>query len=333
MVNRVRSFFGKPYRWAAMYGVILTLAFAFVLLDAFVIPKAQVRVESPSMTVQPVTSEHGDSAGYNAPDTTINHAEKEEDKKPDTGESLPAAPVVTDTSYKDDNITISIETARKNGTTFYVADILLSDVSYLKTALAKNVYGRNIKQTTSAMAEEHQAIFAINGDYYGFRDTGYVLRNGVSYRDNGNDDALAIDGDGNFSVVREGSASMESLVDDGAWQVFSFGPTLVLDGEIAVDSSSEVSKSKNSNPRTAIGQAGELHYIIIVSDGRTKESQGLSLLELAEEFAGRGCSIAYNLDGGGSSTMVFNGRIINNPTDGRRAGEREVSDIVCFGYE
>jgi len=316
-----------------MYGVILTLAFAFVLLDAFVIPKAQVRVESPSMTVQPVTSEHGDSAGYNAPDTTINHAEKEEDKKPDTGESLPAAPVVTDTSYKDDNITISIETARKNGTTFYVADILLSDVSYLKTALAKNVYGRNIKQTTSAMAEEHQAIFAINGDYYGFRDTGYVLRNGVSYRDNGNDDALVIDGDGSFSVVREGSASMESLVDDGAWQVFSFGPALVLDGEIVVDSGSEVSKSKNSNPRTAIGQAGELHYIIIVSDGRTKESQGLSLLELAEEFAGRGCSIAYNLDGGGSSTMVFNGRIINNPTDGRRAGEREVSDIVCFGYE
>ena len=332
-MNRVRSFFEKPYRWATMYGVILALAFAFALLDAFVIPRAQARVESPFMTAQPEASEHGDSAGYIAPDAATDHTEKEDDNNADAEENPPVAPVITDTSYKDENISISIETARKNGTTFYVADILLSDASYLKTALAKNVFGRNIKQTTTAMAEEHQAIFAVNGDYYGFRDTGYVLRNGVSYRDNGNDDALAIDGDGNFSVVREGSASMESLVDDGAWQVFSFGPTLVLDGEIAVDSSSEVSKSKNSNPRTAIGQAGELHYIVIVSDGRTQESQGLSLLELAEEFAGRGCSIAYNLDGGGSSTMVFNGRIINNPTDGRRAGEREVSDIVYIGYE
>ena len=332
-MNQIKKFFEKPYRWAAMYGGILALAFAFVLLDAFVIPKAQVRVESPPMTAQPEVSEHGDSAGYIAPDAATDHTEKEDDNNADVEENPPVAPVITDTFYEDENISISIETARKNGTTFYVADILLSDASYLKTALAKNVFGRNIKQTTTAMAEEHQAIFAVNGDYYGFRDTGYVLRNGVSYRDNGNGDALAIDGGGNFSVVREGSASMESLVDGGAWQVFSFGPALVLDGEIVVDSGSEVGKSKTSNPRTAIGQVGEFHYIIIVSDGRSKESQGLSLLELAEEFAVRNCSIAYNLDGGGSSTMVFNGRTINNPTDGRRAGEREVSDIVYIGYE
>jgi len=316
-----------------MYGVILALAFAFVLLDAFVIPKAQIKVEPQSTLTQPEVSEHGDSAGYNAPDTTINHAEQGEDNNAGAEENPTMDPVITDTSYKDENISISIETAQKNGTTLYVADILLSDASYLKTALAKNVFGRNIKQTTTAMAEEHQAIFAVNGDYYGFRDTGYVLRNGVLYRDNGNGDALVIDGGGNFSAVREGSASMESLVDDGAWQVFSFGPALVLDGEIVVDSGSEVGKSKTSNPRTAIGQIGELHYIVIVSDGRTQESKGLSLLELAEEFAVRNCSIAYNLDGGGSSTMVFKGQIINNPTDGRRAGEREVSDIVYIGYE
>lgn len=71
---------------------------------------------------------------------------------------------------------------------------------------------------------------------------------------------------------------------------------------------------------------------IQVSDGRTDESEGLSLLQLAQEFKERGCTIAYNLDGGGSSTMVFNGEVVNNPTDGRSIAEREVSDIVYFGY-
>jgi len=316
-----------------MYGVILALAFTLVLLDVFVIPKAQVRVEPPATPVYPESSEHDDSAGYIVPDAATNTAEKEEDKDEAAEENLPANPVITDTSYVDKNISISIDTVRNNATTLYVADIQISNVSYLKTALAKNVFGRNIKQTTSAMAEERQAIFAVNGDYYGFRDTGYVLRNGVNYRDSGKDNALVIDSGGNLSIAHEGAVSMETLVAGGAWQIFSFGPVLVLDGEITVDDSSEVGRAKRGNPRTAIGQAGELHYIVIVSDGRTKESQGLSLLELAEEFAERGCSVAYNLDGGGSSTMVFNGRIVNNPTDGRREGEREVSDIVYIGYE
>lgn len=84
--------------------------------------------------------------------------------------------------------------------------------------------------------------------------------------------------------------------------------------------------------RTAIGQVSATHYIVIVSDGRTSESAGLSLVELAQEFQERDCTTAYNLDGGGSSTMYFNGKIVNNPTDGRSFGEREVSDIVYIGY-
>ena len=115
-------------------------------------------------------------------------------------------------------------------------------------------------------------------------------------------------------------------------QILSFGPALVENGEITVDSSSEVSRSMNSNPRTAIGQVSALHYIIIVSDGRTSSSAGLSLLELAQVFKDRGCTVAYNLDGGGSSTMYFNGKVVNNPTDGKKMREREVSDIVYIGY-
>jgi exopolysaccharide biosynthesis protein len=74
-----------------------------------------------------------------------------------------------------------------------------------------------------------------------------------------------------------------------------------------------------------------LHYIFVVSDGRTSQSAGLTLLQLAEVMQEYGCTVAYNLDGGGSSTMVFNGEVINNPTDGRSFGERKVSDIIYIG--
>lgn len=322
--------FKKPYRWAALLSAILTITFVYVLLDSFVIPKvSQVVPQSASAdtssTEQDNSASNTDTAATIESDSSTSYASTENTSSVD--------PVITDTSYEDENIKISIETKRVSNTTVYIADIQISDPTYLKTALANNSFGRNLKETTSAMAQEHNAIFAINGDYYGFRDTGYVLRNGLLYRDTGNGQALVIDGDGNLSVVDESVTDAQTLLDDGAWQILSFGPALLENSQIVVSSSSEVSQSMLSNPRTAIGQISKLHYVIIVSDGRTTESTGLSLLELAEQFDELGCVIAYNLDGGGSSTMVFNGQVINNPTDGRSIKERTVSDIVYIGYE
>ena len=100
-----------------------------------------------------------------------------------------------------------------------------------------------------------------------------------------------------------------------------------------MDQSTEVGKAMASNPRTAIGIIDDLHYIIVVADGRSSQSQGLSLYELAQVMQDSGCVTAYHLDGGGSSTMYFNGQVINNPTtNGSTFKEREVSDIVYIGY-
>lgn len=88
-----------------------------------------------------------------------------------------------DDRYSDDNITITLSEYRQNDTTIYVTDVELSSAEYLKTALARNSYGRNVTQKTSAMAEDNKAILAINGDYYGAREKGYVLRNGILYRE------------------------------------------------------------------------------------------------------------------------------------------------------
>ena len=73
----------------------------------------------------------------------------------------------TDTTYKDDNMEIEITTGKASDSTYYVADIKFSSADYLKTALAQNTYGTNITDTTSSIAQQNNAIFAINDDYYG----------------------------------------------------------------------------------------------------------------------------------------------------------------------
>ena len=183
------------------------------------------------------------------------------------------------------------------------------------------------------MAEDNGAVLAINGDYYGFRDDGYVIRNGVLYRNtpSSGTDALVIYADGTLSSVSQDDVSAERLVETGAWQVLSFGPVLVSDGKLAVESGDEVDQSMGSNPRTAIGMVSPLHYVVVVSDGRTGDDAGLSLYQLAQVLVDNGATFGYNLDGGGSATMVFQGEVLNDPTSGNRSGERSVSDIVFFG--
>lgn len=238
-------------------------------------------------------------------------------------------------SYEDGNISITLTEYREEDTSIYVADIVLSSPEYLKTAFAQNSYGKNVTEKTSEIAEGVNAMLAINGDYYGAQEKGYVLRNGTLYRseaEEGQED-LVIYEDGSFEIISEESVTAEELLEQGAQELLSFGPALIENGIIAVTEEDEVGKAMASNPRTAIGIIDNLHYVFVVSDGRTEESEGLSLLELAEFMDGLGVETAYNLDGGGSSTMYFNGEVINTPTtDGRSVKERSVSDIVYIGY-
>lgn len=289
--------------WACLSSVFLLGSSSYILLKTFVLPQEIAAVESVSNETSTSTTD------------TKN-----------TSNSSSFEPLITDNSYQNENINITLSSERVDETTVYVADITVSDSSYLKTALANNTYGRNIKETTSAIAQEQQAILAINGDYYGFRDTGYVLRNGTLYRD-----TPSIDKNGDFSIIKEAETSAEKLVEEDVQQVLSFGPALVEDGEVTVSEDEEVSQSMQSNPRTAIAQVGTNHYLVVVSEGRTDDSQGLSLSELATVLKNHGAKTAYNLDGGGSTTLYFNGKVINQTVGGSGNSERSVSDIVFIG--
>ncbi len=305
--------------WPLIFGILLTGYAVFTLLDAFVLPRDLVVLESAR---EPEISEN----------SAVSQVAEEAEQLPEETEQQ--EPIVTQSSYQSENISIPIETIERYNTQVYVADIQLADASFLKTALAGNTFGRNVGQTTSEIAKANDAILAVNGDYYGFRDRGFVMREGYLYRDTVQGDGyedLVIYEDGRLEVIEEAVSDASALAEAGAVQIFSFGPGLIRSGEITVTEGSEVEQSMQSNPRTAIGQIGDLHYLLVVSDGRTEESEGLTLLELAQVMEEYGCHTAYNLDGGGSSTMWFMGEVINHPTNGWRDGERSISDIVYIG--
>ena len=236
-------------------------------------------------------------------------------------------------TYSDSKSKITVTQYRAYDSNIYVADVEVTDGTSILSAFANNTYGRNITDTTSDMAEENNAVLAINGDYYGARQSGYVIRNGVVYRSQGsNGEDMVISKDGSLSFISESDTTTDSLLQKQAWQVLSFGPVLVENGEVAVSENDEVGMAMASNPRTAIGTVAKNHYLFVVSDGRTSESAGLSLYELANFMKSLGATNVYNLDGGGSSTMVFQGEVVNNPTtDGNKISERAVSDILYIG--
>ena len=298
----------KPYLYASVLGLLLTSSFTYSMLKTFVLAE----------TISTV-SNTGSTSNTAAASQAAKNAQ------------------VTDTSYSDGNISVTLTEKTVNETQVYVADITLSSSDYLKTALAQNSYGTNVTAKTSVTAAENNAILAVNGDYYGANSSGYVIRNGVVYRDSVREDAsngdLAIYKDGSFKIIYEDQVSADQLVQDGVVNLLAFGPSLVENGEISVDTNTEVGQAMSSNPRTAIGIIDENHYIIVVSDGRTSESKGLSLYQMAEVMKSYGAKTAYNLDGGGSSTLYFNGQVINKPTTGgSKISERAVSDIVYIGY-
>jgi exopolysaccharide biosynthesis protein len=240
----------------------------------------------------------------------------------------------TATTYTSDTAKISIETVATGTVTYFVAEVTVSDATIVRSAFAHDEFGENIIANPSEIAAGVDAVLAINGDYYGFRDTGIVIRNGVIFRDKGARQGLALLTDGSARLYDETTTSAAALVADGVWNTLSFGPGLVRDGKIIngidqveIDTNFGNHSVQGRQPRTGVGLIAANHLLFVVVDGRSAGySRGVTMSELAQIFVDRGAELAYNLDGGGSSAMVFDGRLVNNPLG--KGEERGTSDIL-----
>lgn len=234
-------------------------------------------------------------------------------------------PILTDTSYQSQDISIQVDMYAQDGVVYFVQDIYIADISCISAALADDTYGRGVRDNPLNIAIDHDAICAITGDYYGARSDGIVVRNGVLYRDTEYGDTCVLYYDGTMKTFAEGTMDVQAEMEAGAYQIWSFGPLLLTDdGQPITEFNSRISRA---NPRACIGYIEPGHYVFIVVDGRDEGySVGMTLAELSQLAYDLGCVAAYNLDGGQTAQMFFNGELVNQPTEGGRS----VSDIIMI---
>jgi len=239
----------------------------------------------------------------------------------------------------------SITTYRWKNTTITVADIFLQSPQQLRSALAHDTFGHNVVEEPVDFAERLQSALLINGDFYGLQDDGYVIREGVLYRNTSATsgyrlNSLAVMNDGSFKVFKESEISAEELMAQGVWHVFSFGPALVDDGKVQITAENYSNGYVHeASQRSAVAWVSDLHYKFIICNGRSSSGRGLAMWDWADFIGMLGVKVAYNLDGGDSAFMFAGTNLITDDASGsstfvaeryvgNKMAVRRLSDVI-----
>lgn len=287
-------------------------------------PAAPTPAPTPAPTRAPLP---GDIANVRFPDY-------------DTGEGA-------EYSYQSDELRIAVNKVEEEGVTYYVADIWMRNINCFRTAFSSGKF-RGRREHAEKIAQDNKAILAVNGDFLG----GLVIRNGVLYRKailrpTPTPEPLEVEDpyatptpaepsrpqrstcvlywDGQMRTEEYDAFRSTTAMKKGAWQGWQFGPTLVRNAKEAKDV-----KPQGRNPRCILGYYEPGHYCIIMIDGRQKGySIGMNFAEMIKLARKLELTEAYNLDGGASAIMVFDGKIINQPSG--KGDARNLPDMVVIG--
>ena len=166
------------------------------------------------------------------------------------------------------------------------------------------------------MAERENAVVAVNGDFCSYSFGGIAVRNGVVInRRSGDVDMCALYRDGVMETMIARDFDYNGAIERDVWQVWTFGPALLNEDGTPRQipyTSLPTEYLLGRNPRTAIGYFEPGHYCFLVADGRQPGySVGMTLDELSRILSDLGCMAGFNLDGGGSSMMVYRNELIS----------------------
>ena len=231
--------------------------------------------------------------------------------------------------YEDGSLSVRIETMREHETNILVARVKIADPSQLRTAMAAR-YGTTGTVLPDRLARRANAVLAINGDFFNFNSTGYLVRQGKLYRDKTNEslDVLIIDENADFHILIDPTPEQTHGFEGTIVNSFNFGPALVKDGEIVHTTKKLNVGLDKETQRMGIGQVGPLEYICVATEGpEQKGSDGLTIPEFAQLMKDLGAVQAYNLDGGSSSAMMLGGEKINARSSKKM---RPICDILYF---
>ena len=220
-----------------------------------------------------------------------------------------------------------------NGNMVTFGEVKLAHGSQLRRALAGNQYGSSVEEYPTNMAKNVNAVLAINGDFYNFRDLGITVYQRQLYRHAPKSvDTAYFTASGDMIFSKRGEltdkAEAEKFVQDND-AIFSvaFGPILVEDGQKVTTTQYPIGEIEKKYSRTAIGQRDDLHYILMTVNYEGPCQVTCTLAQATEYIYAKGVEKAYALDGGQTSSMVFNGELVNRVDWGN---ERTMSDIIYF---
>ena len=237
--------------------------------------------------------------------------------------------VMTETAYRSDQVSVTENIIQRDQSICFVMDIYIRDITSFRTAFSSGEY-RGKREAVLKMAQDNEAIVAINGDFYSYRGKGPVVRNGVWYTDAVDDrmDICVLYRDGRLVTFDRGVTLEEIQAGGEVYQSWAFGP-LLLDGDGRPITAFNCNKTiLTTNPRAAVGYYEPGHYCFVLVDGRqSKYSKGMTMEQLSQFFFDLGCTAAYNLDGGQTAVMASKRGLVNQPYKGGRT----TSDILYIG--
>ena len=240
----------------------------------------------------------------------------------------------SEAGYEDASIRVQMETREGDkGVIWRIAWVEIMSPTQLRTAYMGKSVKSDSANKVSMLAAAKNAVVAINGDNYAQEKAkhSYVIRMGEVRQTklNKQKDILIIDENGDFHTFLNsaGADTFEKDTGHTAVNAFMFGPALVKEGEIVSLKRDYGFNPNGRQPRTAIGQLDRLSYVMVIADNPTgSDEEGVTHQELAAFMQELGCREAYNLDGGNSAVMLFNGGMVNN----KKGRERDVTDMIYF---
>ena len=265
--------------------------------------------------------------------------------------------------YSDANLSVrikkyveTVDKKKKINRMYCVADVYASKESPLFSIMTEaegKRPGGYKRLDPEKLVAKYPVVFAFSDDYYGYRQyrrdlgkatwpTGIIIRNGEILYDKTRDsskkrdfpplDTLVVYENGRMKTFLSDEYTAEEYIQQGATQVFSFGPWLIREGEVnekVIGPKFEFSTMKHSDPRAVIGMVDPFHYIMIVvgcPNGKYTGATGEWIVNKMQEY---GCGVAFNMDGGGTACMVFNGKILIH---GRwDTDHRSLGSMIAFG--
>lgn len=235
--------------------------------------------------------------------------------------------------YCDETILVIAWKEAINNSACSFVEVKIAHGSQLRRALSDNTYGSSVYMYPTQMAQNANAVVAINGDFYGHRSCGITVYQRQLYRFNPRSlESCFFTASGDMIFTHVGELNTEDEVkkfvqDNDIVFSVSFGPILVENGEKKTTNTYLVGEVDIQYSRAAIGQVDKLHYLLMSINEEGVYKNRVTINQAADLIYAKGVPNAYALDGGQTATIVMNGETFNRPDWGN---ERIMTDIIYF---